>query len=63
MVRLVYPKSEIYTLMVDEKLTKSKKIVDVAVWLLTPLVDVMKLSKQMNNLDNEYYLINENDKQ
>lgn len=63
MVRLVYPKSEIYTLMVDEKLTKSEKIVDVAVWLLTPLVDVMKLSKQMNNLDNEYYLINENDKQ
>lgn len=63
MVRLVYPKSEIYTLMVDEKLTKSEKIVDVTVWLLTPLVDVMKLSKQMNNLDNEYYLINENDKQ
>ena len=62
-IRSVYPKSEIYTLMADEKMTKSEKIVDTAVWLLTPLIDVVKLSKQMNNLDNEYYLVNEDDKQ
>lgn len=62
-VRSVYPKSEIYTLMADERMTKSEKIVDTAVWLLTPLVDVVKLSKQMNNLDKEYYLVNEDDKQ
>ena len=62
-VRSVYPKSEIFTLMADEKLTKSEKLVDAAVWLLTPLMDVVKLSKQMNNQDNEYYLVNEDDRQ
>lgn len=62
-VRSVYPKSEIFTLMADEKLTKSEKLVDAAVWLLTPLMDVVKLAKQMNNSDNEYYLVNEEDRQ
>ena len=62
-IRSEYPKAEICTLMADEKLTKSEKIVDTAVWLLTPLIDVVKLSKKMNNVDNEYYLVNEDEKQ
>ena len=38
-VRAEYPDAEICTLTGEEKLTKSEKVVDIAIWLLTPLID------------------------
>jgi transcriptional regulator with XRE-family HTH domain len=62
-VRAEYPDAEICTLMGEEKLTKSEKVVDTAIWLLTPLIDMVKLAKGLNNIENEFYLVNQNDRQ
>lgn len=62
-VRAEFPNAEICTLMGEEKLTKSEKAVDIAILLLTPLLDMVKLAKQLNNLDNEFYLVNQGEKQ
>lgn len=62
-VREKYPTAEIMTLLAEEKLTKAEKIIDTAIWLLTPLLDVFPLAKGLNNLDNEFYLVNNGDKQ
>ena len=56
-VREKYPNAKIMTLMAEQKLTKGEKAVDIAIWLLTPLIDMVKLSKQLNNVDNEFYLV------
>ena len=62
-VREKYPDAEIMTLLGEEKLTKAEKIVDTAVWLLTPLIDVFPFAKGLNNLDKEFYLVNDGQKQ
>lgn len=62
-VRAKYPEAEIMTLIAEEKLTKAEKILDTAIWLLTPLLDVFPLAKGLNNLDNEFYLVNHGQKQ
>lgn len=62
-IREKYPNAEIMTLVAEEKLTKPEKIIDAAVFLLTPLLDVFPLAKGLNNLDNEFYLVNDSRKQ
>lgn len=62
-VRREYPNAEICTLLAEELLTKGEKAVDTAIFLLTPLMDMVKLSKLLNNLDNEFYLVTEDEKQ
>lgn len=62
-IRERYPEAEVMTLLATEKLTKAEKIVDTAVWLLTPLVDVFPFAKGLNNLDKEFYLVNSGQKQ
>lgn len=62
-VRTEYPEAEICTLIAEEKLTKGEKVVDAAIFLFTPLCGMVKLSKQFNNLDNEFYLVTQGNKQ
>lgn len=62
-VRAEYPDADIYTLFGQERLTKSETVVDTAIWLLTPLIDMVKLSKGLNNLDKEFYLVNHGTRQ
>lgn len=62
-IRDKYPNATIMTLIAEQKLTKSEKVVDTAIWLLTPLIDMIKLSKQLNNTDNEFYLVEQEDQQ
>lgn len=62
-IRSVYPNAKIMTLIAQEQLTKGEKIVDTAVFLLTPLIDVIKFAKGLNNLDNEFYLVNDDNHQ
>lgn len=62
-VRAEYPDAEICTLLAEEKLTKGEKVVDGAILLFTPFMDMVKLSKQLNNLDNEFYLVTQDEKQ
>ena len=44
-------------------MTKSEKAVDTAILLFTPFIDMVKFSKQLNNLGNEYYLVTQNGRQ
>ena len=62
-IRDKYPNATIMTLIAEQKLTKSEKAVDTAIWLLTPLIDMIKLSKQLNHMDHEFYLIEQGDQQ
>lgn len=62
-IREKYPDADIMTLIAKEKLTKAEKAVDTAVWLLTPLMDVIAFAKSLNNVDNEFYLVNRGQKQ
>ena len=62
-IRDKYPNATIMTLIAEPKLTKGEKAVDTAIWLLTPLINMVKLSKQINNLDNEFYLIEQDEQQ
>lgn len=62
-VRAEYPDADIYTLFGQERLTKSETVVDTTIWLLTPLIDMVKLSKGLNNLDKEFYLVNHGTRQ
>lgn len=62
-IREKYPDAEIYTLMGEEKLTKGEKFVDTMIWLFSPMINAVKFSKELNNLDKEFYLVNKNDKQ
>lgn len=63
MIREKYPNAEIMTLIAEEKLTKAEKTMDALVWLTTPLMGVFSLAKGLNNLDNEFYLVNDGSKQ
>ena len=62
-VRAEYPDAEICTLTGEEKLTQGAKAVDTAIWLLTPLIDMVKLAKGINNLEKEFYLVTQDDRQ
>lgn len=62
-IREKYPKAQIMTLLAEEKLTKSEKYLDIAVWLLTPIASIFPFAKGLNNLDNEFYLVNNGQKQ
>ena len=62
-MRKEYPDAQICTLIAEEQLTKGEKAVDTAIFFLTPLMDMVKLAKGLNNLDNEFYLVNDAEKQ
>lgn len=62
-VREKFPDAEIITLLAEEKRTVGEKIVDAFVFFLTPLLEVIPLAKGLNNLDNEFYLVNQNERQ
>ena len=62
-IREKYPEAKIMTLIAEEKLTKAEKIVDTALLLFTPLLDVFWFAKGLNNLDNEFYLVDDREKQ
>ena len=63
-IREKFPDAEIMTLLAAEKLTKAEKVIDNTVILfLTPFVDMFPFAKSINNLDNEFYLVNDGPKQ
>ena len=62
-VREKYPDADIMTLLAEEKLTKAENIMDWAVFLLTPLINVFPIAKGLNNLDKEFYLVNQGQRQ
>ena len=62
-IRDKYPNATIMRLIAEQKLTKGEKAVDFAILLLTPLLDMVKLSKQINNVDKEFYLIEQEEQQ
>lgn len=59
-----FPDSEIYTLLAEQKLTKSEKIADNAIGLLTNApFGIPQLINSLKNLDKEFYLIEKDGKQ
>jgi transcriptional regulator with XRE-family HTH domain len=63
-IRSHFPNAEINTLIAEEIMTKGEKAVDIAVAFLTPLmIDMIKLSKTLNHVGEEVYLVNDVDKQ
>lgn len=63
-VRAKYPDAEIFTLLRKEKLTRGEKLVDTAIWLLSPLPPgTMDMAKGLNHLDKEFYLVSREDRQ
>lgn len=62
-VREKYPEGEIMTLIATEKLNKAEKIADFIVWMLSPLCNIIPLMKSIDNVDNEFYLVNSDQRQ
>lgn len=62
-VREKYPAAEIMTLLAEEKLTRPEKTVSFLTGMLTLLFSVIPFAKALNNLDNEFYLVNDGQKQ
>lgn len=62
-VREKYPEGEIMTLLATEKLNKAEKIADFIVWMLSPLCNIIPLMKSIDNVDNEFYLVNSDQRQ
>lgn len=62
-VRESYPDAEIVTLIAKEKLTKGEKVMDTLIWLISPLVNAMEITKGLNNLDKEFYLVSRKERQ
>lgn len=63
-VREKYPDAEIQTLLARERLTKGEKLVDTAIWLLTPLAPgTLDIAKGLNHLDEEFYLVEQDGRQ
>lgn len=59
-----YPHCEIYTLLGKIKLTKSEKIIDNAIGFLTNApFGIPEFINGIKNLDKEFYLVNQKDKQ
>lgn len=62
-VRTKFPQAQINELYADPVLTKAEKRVDNMVLLISPLTNVVKLSKQLNNTDKAYYLVTDSEQQ
>ena len=58
-----YPDAEIYTLIATEKLSKGEKITDFIAWFVSPLTNIIPIAKSFDNVDNEFYLVNDGQKQ
>ena len=62
-VREKYPDAEIFTLLAEEKLTKPERIFDTFLVFFTNLCETMSLVKSLNNLDKEFYLVRQGQRQ
>ncbi len=59
-----FPDAEIYTLLAEQKLTKSEKVIDNAIGILTSApFGIPQLINSLKNLDKEFYLIEKDGKQ
>lgn len=59
-----FPSAQIHTLLAEQKLNKREKIVDNVFGWLTPMPFMLpQFMKGVNNLDKEFYLVKQNDKQ
>lgn len=62
-VREKYPDAEIFTLMAEEKRTKAERFVDNLLEFFTDLCAIIPLTKALNNLDKEFYLVRQGQRQ
>jgi transcriptional regulator with XRE-family HTH domain len=62
-IREKYPEAEIFTLLAEEKLTKPERIFDTFLVFFTNLCETMSLVKSLNNLDKEFYLVRQGQRQ
>ena len=63
LIRDKFPTAEIMTLIAEEKLTKPEGVLNFFTGFLTLLFSVFPLAKALNNLDNEFYLVTQGQKQ
>ena len=62
-MREKYPAAEIMTLIAEEKLTPPEQIVNFFAGFLTLLYNLFPFAKALNNLDREFYLVSQGQKQ
>ena len=62
-MREKYPGAEIVTLLAEEKLTKPESALNFLTGMLTLLFSVFPFAKALNNLDKEFYLVNDGRRQ
>lgn len=62
-VREKYPDAEIFTLLAEEKRTKAERLVDNLLEFFTDLCAIIPLTKALNNLDKEFYLVRQGQRQ
>ena len=62
-IRETYPNAEIMTLIAEEKLTRPEKVLGFVTGVLTLFFSLFPFAKALNNLDNEFYLVNQGQKQ
>ena len=62
-VRDHYPSAEIMTLLASEKLTGPEKILNLVTGVLTMFFSLFPFAKALNNMDNEFYLVDQGQKQ
>ena len=62
-IREKYPDAEIFTLLAEEKLTKPERIADRLLLFLWHLGEIFPLVKALNNLDKEFYLVRQGQRQ
>lgn len=62
-IREKYPDAEIFTLLAEEKLTKPERIADELLLFFWHLGEIFPLVKTLNNLDKEFYLVRQGQRQ
>lgn len=62
-VREKYPSAEIMTLLAEEKMTGPERAVNFLTGILTLFFSVFPLAKALNNLDKEFYLVSDGNRQ
>ena len=62
-IREKYPDAEIFTLLAEEKLTKPERIADELLLFFWHLGEIFPLVKALNNLDKEFYLVRQGQRQ
>ena len=62
-IREKYPDAEIFTLLAEEKLTKPERIADRLLLFFWHLCEIFPLVKALNNLDKEFYLVRQGQRQ